>query len=152
VVHAGSRPGASDLAVVPVQATRQLVSATVGAGTFYARVFAINESGSSPASAEVAITTGPNICNVPSTPTGLNAVLAQGGVRLVWDLWSGYLPAGLVIAAGSAAGASNIGTFAVPRSTAVDAFPPPGTYYVRMAAYNSCGQSPFTPDIVFAVP
>jgi hypothetical protein len=117
----------SDLAIVPLPSSRRILTATVAAGTYYVRVFAINQSGASPASEEVVITTGPGICDLPSTPTGLDAIAGQGGVRLQWDSWSGHLPSGYLLAAGFASGASDIGTFALPRITTFGTFAPAAT-------------------------
>jgi hypothetical protein len=150
-VHAGSASGLSDLAIVPVPVTRRTLTGTVPAGTYYVRVFALNPSGASPASEEVVVTTGPHICDLPGTPSGLYAVAGQGGVLLHWDPWSGPLPAGYLLGAGFSRGASDIGTFALPRTTGYGSLAPAATYYVRLAAYNSCGQSPFTPDVEFRV-
>jgi hypothetical protein len=151
-IHAGSAPGLSDLAIV-TQAGGGLrpLSATVAEGTYYVRIVALNESGASAPSEEIVIRTGPNICNLPSVPTGFGAVARQGGVLLSWNAWSGYLPTGYLLAVGSSAGASDIGTFALPLITVFNAVAPPATYYVRLAAYNGCGQSPFTPDVFFTV-
>ena len=82
-VHAGSAPGLSDLAIVPLPSSRRVLTATVAAGTYYVRVVAMNQSGASPPSEEIVVTTGPNICDLPSTPTGFRAVAGQGGVLLV---------------------------------------------------------------------
>jgi hypothetical protein len=150
-VHAGSAPGLSDLAIVPLPSSRRLLTATVPAGTYYVRVVAINASGASPPSDEVVVTTGPTICDLPSTPTGFYAVAGQGGVLLYWDAWTGHLPTGYLLGAGFSSSASDIGTFTLPRVTSYGSFAPENTYYARLAAYNACGQSPFTPDIAFYV-
>ena len=150
-VHAGSAPGLSDLAIVPLSSATRILTATVPAGTYYLRVHAISASGAGPPSEELAVTTGPGICDLPLMPTGLTAVAGQGGVILQWDPWSGPLPSGYLIAAGRSAGASDVGTFPLPRSTVLETFAPAGTYYARLAALNACGQSPSTPDIVFTV-
>jgi hypothetical protein len=54
------------------------VTATVPAGTYYVRVLALNPSGASPPSAELVVTTGPNICDIPTVPTGLSAIAGEG--------------------------------------------------------------------------
>jgi hypothetical protein len=108
-------------------------------------------SGASPPSAELVVTTGPNICDIPTVPTGLSAIAGEGGVRLHWDPWAGPLPAGYLLAAGFAPGSSNIGTFTLPRTTSFGSFAPAATYYVRLAAFNVCGTSPATSEIAFTV-
>jgi hypothetical protein len=149
-VHAGSAPGLSDLAIETVPSSTRLLTATVGEGIYYVRVFALNASGASPPSQEIVVTTGPNICDLPSTPTGFQAIAGQGGVILNWDAWTGYLPTGYLLTAGQAPGAADFG-IALPRITGYGAFAPEGVYYARLATYNACGQSPFTPDIEFYV-
>ena len=71
--------------------------------------------------------------------------------RLEWDPWSAKLPAGYLIAAGTAPGASNVGTFPVPRSAGFTTAAPAGTYYARLAAYNVCGATAFGNEIAFTV-
>ena len=150
-LRAGSAPGLSDLAIVPLPTATRILTATVAAGTYYLRVYAVSASGVGPPSEELAVTTGPNVCDVPLVPTGFTAVAGQGGVILAWDPWGGALPSGYLIAAGRSPGAWDIGTFPVPRSTVLETFAPAGTYHARLVAVNACGQSPPTPDIVFTV-
>jgi hypothetical protein len=150
-VHAGSGPGLSDLAIVPMPLSARLLTAAVAAGTYYVRVVAVNASGAGPPSQELVVTTGPNICDVPLMPTGLTATAGQGGVLLQWDEWSGPLPTGYLLSAGRSPGASDVGTFPLARRTGLATFAPAGTYYARLAAVNACGQSPVTPDIAFTV-
>jgi hypothetical protein len=66
---------------VPVASSfaRSLVAA-VPEGTYYVRLRAVNASGASPPSNEVAVITGPNVCPTPAVPTGLTALAGQGGV------------------------------------------------------------------------
>lgn len=149
-VHAGSASGLSDLAIVPVPGGTQLLTATVPEGTYYVRVVARNATGASPPSAEIAFTTGPNICNVPSTPTGFVVRGGRGGVNLSWNPWSGYLPTGFLLVAGTTEATSDFG-IALPRITTFEAPAPPGNYFARIATYNACGQSPFTPAVPFTV-
>jgi hypothetical protein len=60
VLQAGSGPGATDLAALPVAGTSYSTGAPVGA--YYARVVAVNAAGSSPPSNELIITVG---CTAP---------------------------------------------------------------------------------------
>lgn len=149
-VHAGSAPGLSNLAVVPVPGGSQLLTATVPEGRYYVRVVARNQTGASPPSAEVEVITGPSVCNLPSTPTGFAVMGGRGGVNLRWDGWSGYLPTGFLLVAGTAPELAEF-SIALPRITAFSSPAPPGTFYARLATYNACGQSPFTPAVPFTV-
>jgi hypothetical protein len=150
-LHAGSAPGLSDLAIKSFSSTTRSFTATAPAGTYYVRVYPFNHAGPSPPSTELTVVTGPGICDLPLTPTGFSALAGQGGVRLQWDPWSGPLPAGYLLAAGSAPGASDVGTFPLPRSTVLTTFAPEGTYYARLAAHNACGATPFGSEISFTV-
>lgn len=148
-LHAGSRPGLSDLAVVPLPSDTLRLVATAPAGTYYVRVYAVNEAGVSPPSAELTVVNGPNVCDIPLTPTGFSAVAGIGSVQLAWNPWSGILPGGYLLAVRT--DASNLGTFPIPRASAFSSAAPAGTYYARLAAFNGCGASPFTSEISFTV-
>ena len=151
-LQAGSAPGLSDLAVVMLPGSlRTFTASAPAAGTYYIRMVALNGAGASPPSTELAVVTGPGICDLPRTPTGLAALAGQGGVRLRWDSPAAPFPAGYQLAAGSAPGASDVGVFALPPSNSLATFAPAGTYYVRLAAFNVCGSTPNSPDIVFTV-
>jgi hypothetical protein len=149
-LHAGSASGLSDLAIVPLPGTTQLLTATVAQGTYYVRIVARNETGASPPSAEVVFTTGPYVCNLPATPTGFLVMGGRGGVNLRWDGWSGFLPTGFLLVAGYTAATAEF-SLALPRITTFAAPAPPGNYYARIATYNACGQSPFTAAVPFTV-
>lgn len=150
-LHAGSAPGLSDLAVLPLPLTTRILTVTAPEGRYYVRIYAINQVGASLPSTELLVITGPGICDLPLTPTGFSALAGQGAVRLSWDPWTGPLPAGYLIAAGSSSGASDVGTFPIPLSTVLSTFAPPGAYYARLAAYNVCGATPFGDEISFTV-
>lgn len=148
-LHAGSAPGLSDLAVVPLPSDTLRLVATAPAGTYYVRVYAVNEAGVSPPSAELRVVNGPNVCDIPLMPTGFSAVAGTGNVQLAWNPWSGILPGGYLLAVRT--DTSNLGTFPIPRASTFSSAAPPGTYYARLAAFNGCGASPFSSEISFTV-
>lgn len=150
-LHAGSAPGLSDLARVPLPFTTRTLTVTAPEGRYYVRLYAINHVGPSLPSTELLVMTGPGVCDVPLTPTGFSALAGQGAVHLSWDAWSGPLPTGYLIAAGSSPGASDVGTFPIPRSTVLLTFAPAGAYYARLAAYNACGATAFGDEISFTI-
>lgn len=151
VLQAGSAPGLSDLASVPLAAFPRSLAATVPEGTYYVRVIAVNASGASPPSAEVVVTTGPNVCTLPNMPTGLSALAGELGVRLGWNQPTGAQPTGYQLVAGTSPGAANVGVFPLPPSNFVTTAAPPNTYFVRLAATNECGASPFSEEVSFTV-
>jgi hypothetical protein len=151
-LQAGSAPGLSDLAIVPLPGSARSFTATAPvAGTYYIRLIALNQAGASPPSTELAVVLAPGICDLPTTPTGLSAIAGQGGVRLRWDAPPAPFPAGYYLAAGSAPGASDFGVFTLPRSSSLGTFAPAATYYVRLVAFNVCGTSPASSEISFTV-
>jgi hypothetical protein len=151
-LQAGSAPGLSDLAVVSLPGSLRTFTASAPvAGTYYIRMVALNGAGAGPPSAELAVVTGPGICDLPRTPTGLAAIAGDGGVRLRWDSPAAPFPAGYLLAAGFAPGASDVGVFTLPTRNSLATFAPAGTYYVRLAAFNVCGSTPNSPDLVFTV-
>lgn len=151
VLQAGSAPGLSDLATVPLVSFPRTLVATVPQGTYYLRVIAVNASGASPPSNEVEVITGPGVCTVPNAPTGLSALAGEGGVRLGWNQPTGPLPTGYQLVAGTSPGAADIGVFPLPARNILSTPAPPNTYFVRLAAVNECGASPFSAEVNFTV-
>jgi hypothetical protein len=151
VLQAGSAPGQSDVATVPLPAFPRTLAATVPEGRYYVRVIAVNASGASPPSNEVEVTTGPGVCTVPDTPTGLRALAGEGGVRLSWSVPTGASATGYQLAVGTAPGAADVGAFPLPSSNVLSTPAPPNTYFVRLAAVNECGASPFSAETSFTV-
>jgi hypothetical protein len=57
------------------------------------------------------------------------------------------------IVAGSAPGLNDLGVIGVSGpATSFATTAPPGTYYVRIVAFNTCGASPFSNEVVVVVP
>ncbi len=152
-LHAGSGPGLSDLGMLPLGAGTTTFANAAPAGTYYVRAFAANASGAGPASNEATVTLGAGVCTVPAVPTGLTAEPQPGALTLRWDApAAGAIPTGYRLEAGATAGASGIGTLALPVSTVVAGPVPSGTYFVRLAATNACGSSTVSADTTFVVP
>ncbi len=151
--HAGTGPGLSNLAAVPLPSTMTAVETSAPAGTYYVRVRAANASGVGPASNEAVVTLAPGICTVPAVPTGLTAAPQAGALALHWNApSSGAIPTGYRLEAGTSLGASNIAILPLPVMTAVGGPVPSGPYFVRLAATNGCGSSAVSADIAFVVP
>lgn len=149
---AGSAPGLSDLAVAPLGRTLTF-SAGAPAGTYYVRIIASNASGPGPASNEAVVILGTGVCTVPATPVNLTAVVRQGVTAVQWNApTQGAIPTGYRIDVGNAPGNFNVGSFALPVTTAVSGALPGGNYVVRLVATNACGSSAPSGEVAFVVP
>ncbi len=152
-LHAGTGPGLSDLGVLPLAAGATTLATSAPAGTYYVRAAAANAAGAGPASNEATVTLGPGICTIPAVPTGLTAVPQAGGVTLRWNApAAGAIPTRYRLEAGATPGTSGIGTLVLPVSTVLAGPVPSGTYFLRLAATNSCGSSAVSTDITFVIP
>lgn len=126
-------------------------SIVVPPGAFYARVRTSGAvGGTEEVSNEILVTGG---CTaVPPPPTGFSAVLlgtSLDRVRFSWAAPDAFVSS-YTLAAGSAPGLTDIASIplsGVSPSLVYASAIPPGTYFVRVRAANSCGQSPFTPDL-----
>jgi hypothetical protein len=129
----------------------QVVAPSVA--TYYVRVFAIDATGESPASNEIAVSVT-SLTTPPAAPTGLAAILNGTSVILTWSLGSGGgTPTGLLLYAGTTPGGSQVGVFPVPVGTQlVVPFVPPGTYYLRLVAVNQAGASGASNEFVLVMP
>ena len=90
-------------------------------------------------------------CQLPGVPTGLTATTSPGSVRLQWLSGAGSAPTGHGLLVGSAPGAANLGTFPIGPATTFMAPAPNGTYYVRVFATSSCGNSAPSSEISFTI-
>jgi len=142
LLEAGSAPGLSDLAVVPLTAARAF-SAGVPTGTYWLRLRAVNAAGVGDPSDDVGMRMGPSdgCVGLPLPPAGLNAAVNGSLVTLSWGPPPGAVAAAsYVIYAGAAPGRIDLvslGTSSAATSWAGAA--PPGVYYVRVAARSACG-------------
>ncbi len=135
-------------------------SATVAAapGRYRARLTALNVSGASAPSSELAIdveTMSPPCYNTPPlAPSDLAATVAGRSVTLTWTP-AGAGPGATMqgVVAGSAPGLDNLGVFTVAGTAAsLTMTVPPGTYYARVIAQNACGLSGFSNEVQVVVP
>jgi glucose/arabinose dehydrogenase len=148
-IEAGSRPGASDLAVIDTGSKQTSFTASgVDDGVYYVRVRALNGASASGVSNEVVVTIGVNPCTgPPAAPIGLAATLTGQSVSLSW-IASGTITR-IVLEAGSTPGTSNAAVITLDSaarmfSTSVAA----GTYYLRARATNACGSSAASNEVV----
>jgi hypothetical protein len=137
VVAAGSRPGASDHGTFDVGSDLSL-SAIVGPGTYWVRVFAANPTGTSQPTPDVTFTVVRP--TPPAPPTGLLATISNRTVTLTWQAPSGgSAPVQYIVEAGSAPGLANLAVFSTGSTgtTAVFTNVPTGIYHVRVRARSA---------------
>lgn len=147
-VIVGTAPGAANLGSVPVGGTA-LVVPGVPAGVYYARVVAINASGVSVPTAQVAVTVG---VTAPAAPASLwGTAPSPGVVSLSWAAPSaGATPTSYVVVAGHSPGASTFQVPVVGRSFTATGVPP-GTYYVRVVALNGATPGAASSEVTLIV-
>jgi hypothetical protein len=127
-------------------------------GRYWGRLTAVNAAGASQPAAELAIdvdaTPSPCYGTPPLAPEGLVASVANGRVDLRWVLPdAGPIADVQQLVAGSAPGLDNLARFGIAGpATSFSATAPPGTYYVRVVAFNACGASPFSNEVTLVVP
>ena len=88
----------------------------------------------------------------PGAPLGLTYQVSAGTVGFSWQAPAGVVD-GYVVEAGSQPGLTNLATLPVGNTTSFTvAGVPPGTYYVRVRAFNSAGQGPPSSEATVIVP
>jgi predicted phage tail protein len=151
VLEAGSTPGLSNLAALPLAIATTFVTPPVPNGSYYVRVRAQNTTGTGPASNEVRVVVGPP---PPSAPTLTGSSGVGGTVTLSWSVPSSGAPVtGYQLHAGSAAGASDIVVIDLPatQTALVAASVPAGTYYVRVRAMSASGPGMNSNEVTLVV-
>jgi predicted phage tail protein len=155
VIEAGSQPGLSNLASLRLGTATTFSISGVPPGSYYVRVRAENAGGASGATNEVLVTTttGQEHCTPVEQPGPIAYRLAGPQLTLEWEAHAtGAAPSGYRLEAGTAPGLANLAilTLGTARTFAVGA--PPGTYYLRLRAFNACGTSVPGPTIRLVVP
>jgi predicted phage tail protein len=143
VLEAGSAPGLSDAAIIPVGDVTTF-QANVPTGVYYVRVRAVNDLGDSDPSSEVVV----RAPGAPQAPTSLSASGAGANVDLQWTAPNGPPATGYVIEAGSAPGRADLAVLAVGNVTRFSTVAPPGVYYVRVRAVNARGPGDPSNEII----
>ena len=150
VLQVGSQPGAADLFTV-MMGRATSASGTVGAGTYYWRVLAVEASGGTAVSQEAAFTVGAS-CTPPPPPR--NVAAAVDG-RVVSLTWAGVPSSGpsvtYVVEAGRSPGTADVAVADVGGIHALTTSAPPGTYFVRVRARTPCGSSGTSDEIAVTV-
>ena len=147
-VVAGSTSGANNIAEHPV-GTATSLTAAVGAGRYFVRVRAVTPCGGADSN-EIELSVG--LPQLPGAAVALTHQVAGRNVSLVWQAPGGAVD-GYVIEAGSQPTLSNLAVIRpgnVLSYSAADV--QPGTYYVRVRAFNAAGQGPPSNEIAILVP
>jgi hypothetical protein len=143
IIEAGSAQGLTNLANFSTGNTSTIFSANgIGAGAYYVRVKATNNSGTSGASNESVLSVGGGCTAPPVAPTGFVLTGNSGGtVSFVWNASANATT--YIIEAGSTPGMVNLANsnLGSPATSATFAGIGRGTYFVRLRAQNTCGTS-----------
>lgn len=136
--------------VLPLNVAAQNTIPNVPAGVYYARLVALNAGGQSPASNLVQIVVNPGACSAPAAPL-LTAQVAGSTVLLTWTSVAGAAAYRLDVSA-TPGGAPFISQALSAATTSIsNPFAPAGTYYARVTAGNSCGQSATSAEVTVNV-
>ncbi|MGE0811703.1 MAG: hypothetical protein AB7O28_17630 [Vicinamibacterales bacterium] len=149
-LDAGSGPGLSNLASVPVPAPGTTIGGRVAAGRYYVRVRTAAACGVGPSSNEVVVDV-PSGCAVPAAPGTLTAGVSGRIVSLQWGPSTNA--ASYLVEAGTAPGASNLANLDVGGARAIGGQVGPGTYYARVRGRSACGLvGPPSNEVTVVVP
>ena len=149
-LQVGSAPGAANLLNIPVGNVTSF-GGSVPHGVYYWRLVASNSAGNSPLSAEAQFSVG---CEPPGAPHTFTHSVSGQIVTLMWMPPSTGGPIqGYIVEAGSGPGLANLynGPSGSAQPGGVTAAPP-GTYFVRIRAQNSCGIGGTSNEQVIIVP
>lgn len=87
-----------------------------------------------------------------ASPRQMTAAVSNGTVTLGWQPGIGPVARSYVLEAGTAAGASDVGTFAVGAVTRVTGVLAPGTYFVRVRGLGDTGPGTAGSEVIVTVP
>lgn len=135
-VELGPSTGATTV-TLDAGTTTSLAASTLAAGTYFSRVRAINSIGTGAASNEMSFT----LTGAPSRPRNLVASLTGNALTLTWQSPLAGTVTGYNLEAGSATGLSNLAVVPLGTGTSFSASVPNGTFFTRVRAVNSAGQS-----------
>jgi glucose/arabinose dehydrogenase len=140
VLEGGSAPGLADLLSANL-GTLTSVQGVMPAGTYVARVRALNAFGESALSNEVTVTlAGQGRCATPPPPPAAYVAQASGlSASLSWH--PSPSADSYVLEAGASPGAANLFSGNIGPTTSITAAAPAGVYFTRIRAVNACGMS-----------
>jgi predicted phage tail protein len=146
ILEAGTSTGSIDVFNGNVGPSTTLTAA-VGAGTYFVRVRAVNESGISAPSNEVTLAVG----GAPVQPTITSAVASGGTLNVAWSPGAGtpaghrldFYSGGSLVASVNAGAATNV-AIPIPAGTQ-------GTFDVRVTATNGAVAGPSSLPMTFTI-
>jgi hypothetical protein len=147
ILRAGYAPGQTVIEQ-PLSAASTTFSASADAGTYYARIVAVNADGESAPSNEITVVLT-NACSAPSPPRNLRAIVKGTEAYVFWTRPAAGTVTGYTLQAGLAPGTTlhqftTAGTTLNANAT--------GTYYIRAVASNGCGQSTASNEVEVSLP
>jgi hypothetical protein len=146
-LEAGSAQGAANVATLAVGSTPALTVTSVPDGTYFVRVRAERSGLLGPPSSDVSVVVAG--CPVPAAPAGLTPSVAGPLVTLAWSGVTGA--AGYAVEAAATSGGAPLATLPVGAGPTLTVSAPPGTYYVRVRAFNACGAGPASAEVTVVV-
>ncbi len=150
ILEAGSVPGQADIATFTLNSTAtSTVIGAVPSGQYWVRVRARNFLGTSAPSPDRQVIVGP--CSAPGAPAPLTYTTADNLVTANWGPPASGVAQGYWLFAGYTPGASDALVMPLGPTTTFSATAPFGSYYVRVAARNSCAVGPPTADVLVTV-
>lgn len=153
LLEVGDAPGLTAFEPFRIPARTSSVTLNLPRAGYTFRLRPGNRLGLGPVSAEgsVGLVNAPA---VPGPPSGVSISLSASNVATA--TWAppgfGAAPLFYVIEVGTSAGASDVGTFAVPPTLSASGSLGPGTYAVRIRGVNAAGTGPATPDVFLTIP
>lgn len=152
IIRARLRAGGPIVASLPLG---EILSAdlTAPSGTYVVSIQAANAAGAGPESAPLTLSV-PLTPPPPGPPTGLAALVAGSSVHLFWTPpASGGEPVGYLLLAALSPGGPPIAGLTIPAPSWWTTIPgvPPGTYYLRLAAFNLGGASTVSNEVAVTV-
>jgi len=149
VVEMGTAPGTTTLPTQTVMSPAAHLSLVLPAGTYYARVRAVNAVGQSVPSPETSVTVV-EPSPIPGPPGNFSATTSGTAVSLTWTASSvGEAASHYLIEAGSAPGLANLASIdtASPLTSLSVPNVPAGTYWIRVRGANAAGTGAPSQDV-----
>jgi hypothetical protein len=147
ILRAGYAPGQTAIEV-PLSAASTTFSASADAGTYYARIVAVNAEGESLPSNEITVVLT-NTCTAPTPPRNLRAIVAGTEAYVFWTPPAAGTVTTYTLQAGTAPGTTLYQFPTVGTTLNANAV---GTFYIRAVASNACGPSVASNEVEVSLP
>jgi glucose/arabinose dehydrogenase len=157
-IEAGRARGSADLGSFPGNgATTRLQLTGVPPGTYWARVYGINDGGEGPASNDddIVVSGGPPGCAPPGAIDDLDEDVSGSSVTLTWTPPdTGAAPVSYIVEVGSTTGGTDLAVVNLQSNqTTAIGVAQSGVYFIRVRAVNACGiAGPASNEVRVVVP